>query len=87
MLKSLFCVACIFPRDSFHFRMTSEKYEDLVRNLIKNAKVLDHGADPCGEHFIPDTAVCINNLCYSGLCHSKTYPFLQLPLLFYACTL
>ncbi|WAR23362.1 PMGT1-like protein [Mya arenaria] len=36
-------------------RMTSEKYEVLVRDLIKGAKVLDHSKDPCAEDFIPKT--------------------------------
>ncbi|XP_053395814.1 protein O-linked-mannose beta-1,2-N-acetylglucosaminyltransferase 1-like [Mercenaria mercenaria] len=39
-------------------RMTSEKYEELVRNLISSAEVLDHSKDPCAEDFIPqDTDV------------------------------
>jgi len=38
-------------------RMTSENYEVLVRKLVTEAKVLDHTADPCGDNFIPNTAV------------------------------
>lgn len=34
-------------------RMKSDRYEVLVCDLIKSAKVLDHSKDPCAEDFIP----------------------------------
>ena len=33
--------------------MTNEKYEELIKELIKSATVLDHSKDPCAEDFIP----------------------------------
>ena len=37
--------------------MQSDKYETLIKDLIKSAKVLDHTIDPCAENFIPETKV------------------------------
>ena len=41
----------------FYFRMKSEPYELLVRDLIKSAKTLNHSKDPCAEDFIPQNEV------------------------------
>ena len=40
--------------------MKSDRYEVLVRDLIKSAKVLDHSKDPCAEDFIPQDQVRYN---------------------------
>ncbi|XP_062594175.1 protein O-linked-mannose beta-1,2-N-acetylglucosaminyltransferase 1-like [Saccostrea cucullata] len=34
-------------------RMTSEKYEDLINEILKTAKVVDHSKDPCDSSLIP----------------------------------
>ncbi|PVD23743.1 hypothetical protein C0Q70_17016 [Pomacea canaliculata] len=34
-------------------KMKKEPYEDLVKQLLRSAKVLDHSLDPCSEEFIP----------------------------------
>ncbi|XP_060562976.1 protein O-linked-mannose beta-1,2-N-acetylglucosaminyltransferase 1-like isoform X2 [Ruditapes philippinarum] len=34
-------------------RMTNEKYEVLIKELIKSATVLDHSKNPCADDFIP----------------------------------
>ncbi|XP_062569763.1 protein O-linked-mannose beta-1,2-N-acetylglucosaminyltransferase 1-like [Saccostrea cucullata] len=34
-------------------RMTSEKYEELINEILKTAKVVDHSKDPCDSSLIP----------------------------------
>ncbi|XP_061192608.1 protein O-linked-mannose beta-1,2-N-acetylglucosaminyltransferase 1-like [Saccostrea echinata] len=34
-------------------RMTSEKYEELINEILKTAKVVDHTKDPCDSSLIP----------------------------------
>ncbi|KAL3870054.1 hypothetical protein ACJMK2_042671 [Sinanodonta woodiana] len=36
-------------------KLKKDNYEELVKNLIQNAKALNHTLDPCAENFIPDT--------------------------------
>ena len=42
--------------DCFHvhyYRMKKESYEDLVKTLIKSAKLVDHSLDPCDDNAFP----------------------------------
>ena len=34
-------------------RMKKEPYEELIKGLIKSAKLVDHSLDPCDDNFIP----------------------------------
>lgn len=34
-------------------KMKRDEYEDLITDLIKSAKTLDHSKDPCSEEFVP----------------------------------
>ena len=36
-------------------QLKSERYEELIHNLIDRSRLLDHNANPCDANFIPDT--------------------------------
>ena len=39
--------------------MKSAEYEELIEDLVQQAKVLDHAKDPCADDFIPEINVSI----------------------------
>lgn len=39
--------------------MTSAKYEEMIEEILKSAKVVDHTKNPCDESLIPENKVGI----------------------------